>query len=608
MLYSKTDGVDMTWTARAAAAMRPQGMVHFDNLNFGTLTYYNGEPQTAVAGPYFQMRTRWEPLYQRNWSTVNGQKTAETLNSYYAVNADGELTTSSMKKDAPFFQLVAGEDGTYSILLLETNKYLSVKEDKSGEYNLIKADATVIGDNERFILRSSGVGPFFLASSKYDNRIVYQEAAGSGSNAVLTLRLGNKTLSQITDIPDISTSERLIFMFNAEDIALPDGKPVPNQPENPATPGGVQSEEAADSPQVSLNGLAGTLSKNENGGYSLLLGDSQIGTALGGGSELVINADGIDNLTVQFSAAAMGAARFTIKSGYGTVTLPSATLQMMKKKYGDTLVLRIRKGSYTIELLKDGKPAVYAEPGYPLNLTLPVEAAEGRNLNEYAVVKKENGKDVILPLAAAAGNSVTFTAAATGTYDVVYNGHVFHDVPSAHWAAQDIAFVSARGLFGGTGKELFDPRTPMTRAMFTQVLANLEGVDLGRYAGTGFTDVPAGQWYTSAVTWAAQSGIVNGTGQGLFSPDAVITREQMAVMLYNYTATKGYKPLGITLPEFTDAGSVSHWAQDAVEALAAGGILSGKPGDYVDPQGETSRAEAAAVFARLIRAWGAEQS
>lgn len=179
----------------------------------------------------------------------------------------------------------------------------------------------------------------------------------------------------------------------------------------------------------------------------------------------------------------MGTAKLTIKSGYGSVTLPNATLQMMKMKHGDTLLLRIRKGSYTVELLKDGKPAVYAEPGYPLIITLAVEVTEGHNINEYVVVAKETGRDVILPLAAAAGNSVTFAAAATGTYDVAYNRHVFHDVPSAHWAAQDIAFVAARGLFGGTGKELFDPQKPMTRAMFTRVLANLEEWTLAAIQG-----------------------------------------------------------------------------------------------------------------------------
>ncbi|MBD0382881.1 alginate lyase family protein [Paenibacillus sp. WST5] len=218
-LYNKVGDVDMTWTARAAAAARPQGMVHFDNLNFGTLTYYNGEPLNS-SGPYFQMRTRWEPLYQRNWSIVDGQRVAETLNSYYSINENGELVTSVMKKDAPFYQLVANDDGTYSIRLVKTNTYLSVKDDTAESYNVIKADATEIGENEKFILRSSGVGPFFLASPKYDNRIVYQHAAGSGSSAVLTLRLGTKNLSQIADIPNISTNERLIFMYNTEDIAL----------------------------------------------------------------------------------------------------------------------------------------------------------------------------------------------------------------------------------------------------------------------------------------------------------------------------------------------------------------------------------------------------
>ncbi|KRE46161.1 OmpL47-type beta-barrel domain-containing protein [Paenibacillus sp. Soil522] len=218
-LYTKVGGVDMTWTARAAAAARPQAMVHFDNLNFGTLTYYNGEPLNS-SGPYFQMRTRWEPLYQRNWSIVDGQRVAETVNSYYDINENGELVTSIMKKDAPFYQLVTNDDGTYSVRLVKTNTYLSVKDDTVESYNVIKADATEIGENEKFILRSSGVGPFFLVSPKFDNRIVYQHAAGSGSGAVLTLRLGTKKLSQIADIPNISTNERLIFMYNTEDIAL----------------------------------------------------------------------------------------------------------------------------------------------------------------------------------------------------------------------------------------------------------------------------------------------------------------------------------------------------------------------------------------------------
>jgi hypothetical protein len=230
-LYSKVHGVDMTWTAKAAAAARPQAMVHFDNLNFGTLAFYNGKPLKAN-GPYFQLRTRWEPLYQRNWSIVDGQRIAETLNSYYAVDDNGELTTSVMKQDAPFYQLVSNADGTYSIRVVSTNTYLSIKEDMAGDYNVIKADAAEIGDNEKFILRSTGVGPYFLASPKYDNRIVYQYVTGSGSNSVLTLRLGSKKLSDVKDVPNVTTNERLIFMYNTEEVALRGGT-VPTVPGAP---------------------------------------------------------------------------------------------------------------------------------------------------------------------------------------------------------------------------------------------------------------------------------------------------------------------------------------------------------------------------------------
>lgn len=212
-LYNQVDGLDLTWTKRAAEASRPQALVHVDNMNFGTLTYYKGE-SLDMSSPYFQMRTRWEPLYQRNWSFVGGEKVAETLNSYYDVDDNGELVTSVMKKDAPFYQLVPNKDGTYSIRFINTNTYLSVKDELVGEYNIIKADATAIGDSEKFIFRSTGVGPYFLASPKYDNRIVYQEVEGSGSSATLKLRLGSKQLSQIKDIPDVTTNERLIFMFN----------------------------------------------------------------------------------------------------------------------------------------------------------------------------------------------------------------------------------------------------------------------------------------------------------------------------------------------------------------------------------------------------------
>lgn len=690
-MYNKVGGFDLTWTKRAAEAMRPQGMVHFDNLNFGTLTQYNGEPLSS-SGPYFQLRTRWEPLYQRNWSMVDGQRVAETLNSYYDVNENGELVTNVMKKDAPFYKLVANDDGTYSIRLVRTNNYLSVKDETVEGYNLIRADATTIGENEKFLLRSTGVGPFFLVSPKYDNRIVYQHAAGSGSNAVLTLRLGMKTLSQISDIPNVSTNERFIFMYNTEEIALNDlpKRPIGTPPTITTTAliGGevgqsysqtlaasgdgaitwqvtdgalpiglslsedglisgrptkkgtytftVQAENSAgsdtsmlsidvsdaastpsysvgptlpsldqlnDNASVTLNGTQarGTLTQNADGSFTLTSDAAQISAALGGGDELIIEANEVMNLTVKLPIAALGTAKLTIKSEFGTVTVPSVTLQHIRDKFGETLGLRVRKGSYIVEVLKDGQPVVYDEPGYPMTITLPVKVADGRDRYAYVAVKRGNGKDKIFPLAVGEDESASFDVTATGTYDMIDNGKTFQDISPAHWASRDITFMSARGLLEGTGDHRFSPATTMTRAMFAQLLANLEGLDRSASTRSAFSDVAEGRWYTAAVSWAATNGIFNGTGQGQFRPNDGITREQLAAILYNYAKYKGYGLPAQGTAVFADGSSIALWAREATAAMAASGILAGKPGGHFEPKGNVSRAEAATALARFIR-------
>ncbi|WNS40748.1 S-layer homology domain-containing protein [Paenibacillus sp. MMS20-IR301] len=694
-LYRKLDGALMTWTAKAAEAARPQGMVHFDNLNFGTLTHYDGEPLKTADGMYFQLRTRWEPLYQRNWSTVNSIKVAETLNSYYDINGNGELVTSVMKKDAPFFQLTGNDDGTYSVLLLTTNTYLSVKEDKAGNYNMLKADAAVIGENEKFMLRSSGVGPYYLVSPKYGNRIVYQEAAGSGSNAVLTLRLGTKQLAEITDVPNVTTNERLIFMFNTKEIAG-DERTAPSMPQNltavagdgqvalswdaPASTGGaaiikyevsqdngmtwkdaeaaaghlftgllngseytfavravnnagsgalakvkaapagpVKEPEVEPVPAealpgsaaapvktenahiVSLNGVKAALTPNNGGGYSLIPTAEQIKEALGTGSGLVITVKDISDLTVQLPVSALGSADLTVTADFGSVLLSKDTLQNIKKKYGDLLHLYIRKGSFRIGLLHNGQPAAYEDQNHPLIITLPLNTEAGQDPAAFVVVRQEKENSSILPLAVAGGSGVTFTAAATGTYDVIYTPVSFKDVSMYHWAAKDITFTAARKLFEGTSGGVFSPGAAMTRAMFIQMLANLEGIDRSLYTVSGFGDVPGGQWYAAAVGWASGSGLISGTAQGSFSPDHGITREQLAVILYNYAVSKGYQLPDKGTVQFADGDSLSPWAEEAAYALASAGILNGKSGGRLEPGTITMRAETAAILARFIR-------
>lgn len=143
----------------------------------------------------------------------------------------------------------------------------------------------------------------------------------------------------------------------------------------------------------------------------------------------------------------------------------------------------------------------------------------------------------------------------------------------------------------------------MTRAMLVTVLWRSAG---SPNEGTnGFTDVPADQWYTQAVAWAAQNGIVNGVGNNKFDPDAKITREQLAAVLYRYAGKVGMDVTArADLKLFPDAGSVSAYATDALSWCVANGIVNGtlEHGTaYLDPQGSATRAQVATLMSRYLK-------
>jgi hypothetical protein len=159
--------------------------------------------------------------------------------------------------------------------------------------------------------------------------------------------------------------------------------------------------------------------------------------------------------------------------------------------------------------------------------------------------------------------------------------------------------VVSEGLFNGVSETDFAPNAPMTRAMFATVLVRYAK---GTAAGSAsFGDVPAGQWYTDGVLWAAESGIVSGIGGGLFDPNGNITREQLAVMLYNYAKFAGLDVDDLAdLEAFGDGADISGWAADALKWAVASGLITGKPGDLLDPQGSATRAEVATILQRFI--------
>ena len=181
----------------------------------------------------------------------------------------------------------------------------------------------------------------------------------------------------------------------------------------------------------------------------------------------------------------------------------------------------------------------------------------------------------------------TFQPAAGGT---------FTDVPATHWAAGAVEFVTSQGLLQGTGASTFAPGQPMTRAMLVTALWREAGSPVVNYA-MDFDDVAEGQWYTEAVRWAASEGIVAGTGKG-FSPDAALTRESLAAILFRYA---GGQADGDSLDSYADGAGVSAWAREAMNWAVAQGLITGKSGGRLDPGGTASRAEVSAILMRYVQ-------
>ncbi len=178
---------------------------------------------------------------------------------------------------------------------------------------------------------------------------------------------------------------------------------------------------------------------------------------------------------------------------------------------------------------------------------------------------------------------------------------LFRDVFESDWFYEDVLFAHSEGLLKGTAKRTFSPYASTTRAMIATVLWRMDGSPKAD-ADSRFTDVADGQWYSAAVAWANQNGIVRGFGDGTFAPNAPVTREQFAAMLYRYAQYSGERlQIETDLTDFKDAGTVSSWARDAMRWAVSNGIITGKPGKLLDPQGTATRAEIAAMLRRFLK-------
>ena len=173
----------------------------------------------------------------------------------------------------------------------------------------------------------------------------------------------------------------------------------------------------------------------------------------------------------------------------------------------------------------------------------------------------------------------------------------FKDVKENDWFYEAVSYAVENGLMSGMSEDIFAPNTPLTREMLAVVLYNVEGQPEGTEANT-FTDVKGDMWYTDAILWANENGIVAGYDNSAYGVGDLITREQFATILYRYAQFKGYDTTqgGMAVREFSDYVNISDYARPAMAWAVNAGIMGGMDDGTLMPQGKATRAEAATML------------
>jgi uncharacterized repeat protein (TIGR02543 family) len=213
----------------------------------------------------------------------------------------------------------------------------------------------------------------------------------------------------------------------------------------------------------------------------------------------------------------------------------------------------------------------------------------------------KDGQEIIVKYSFIKDGQVHFVGDKATEYLYKDNSKGFSDI-EGHWAKEDIDFVTARELLGGTGNGKFSPDTSMTRGMMVTVLGRLWNLGLDDITTSRFTDVSTDSYYAPYVEWVAQNGIVQGVGDNMFAPDKAITREEMAVILANFVDFTNSKLTEVDKNPalFSDDSEINLWAKASVSFMQKTGIIKGKLNNLFDPKGTATRAEVCVILKRFI--------
>ena len=327
------------------------------------------------------------------------------------------------------------------------------------------------------------------------------------------------------------------------------------------------------------------------------------------GGTITVLKDGLGTVTIQ------GSKTFTLVKGEDVDTLPTLVAasgyRLTDHGNGSYTISRRSSGggssgsaTYTVSVDSSRHGDVTVSPksaSKGTTVTITVKPDDGYELDELTVTDKDGDS---IKLKDKGDGRFTFTMPASKvTVEAVFTAleqeeeqPLFSDVAEDDWYYDAVAYVAENGIMSGTDGSRFSPNGTLTRAMLSQILYAMEDKPAVSGAAT-FSDVAAGAWYADAVNWTAAQGIVAGMGENSFAPDAPVTREQLSLILYGYARYKGYDTsASVSLSGYADRDSVAVWAADSMGWAVSEGLISGRPGGYLDPAGTATRAEVAQIL------------
>ena len=220
---------------------------------------------------------------------------------------------------------------------------------------------------------------------------------------------------------------------------------------------------------------------------------------------------------------------------------------------------------------------------------------------DYDIVY-ENNVEIGTATVTLTSNDPEFPGQLSATFEIMNAQDILSDVYESDWYFDAAHYMNANGLMTGVSDKVFAPNDLITRGMFAQILYRIVGEPEVETSST-FTDVPADEYYADAVAWAQSVGVINGMTETEFMPDNYITREEIAATIYRLASYTEFDVSATAdLSVFTDNASVSDWARESLSWSVGYGIVSGKENNTLDPQGNATRAEAAAMLQRFLEA------